>query len=149
MTVFTRFDELSLGDEITGRTYTCDNVQLMLYNASLWNGHRIHYDHPYATEVEGYSGLVIAGPLIGDWLSQCVMEWIGDAGELKRFSYSNRAASYVGETFTSGAKVVAFDRQSLSVELELFVRNGQSEIVAPGSAIVQLPQASTTPRSPR
>jgi hydroxyacyl-ACP dehydratase HTD2-like protein with hotdog domain len=29
-----------------------------------FNGHRIHYDYPYVTGTEGYSGLVVHGPLI-------------------------------------------------------------------------------------
>jgi 3-methylfumaryl-CoA hydratase len=29
-----------------------------------YNAHRIHYDHPYATGVEGYPGLVVHGPLL-------------------------------------------------------------------------------------
>lgn len=29
-----------------------------------FNGHRIHYDLPYATQGEGYPGLVVHGPLI-------------------------------------------------------------------------------------
>ena len=28
-----------------------------------YNGHRIHYDHPYVTEREGYPGLLVHGPL--------------------------------------------------------------------------------------
>ena len=39
------------------------SVMLFRYSAVTFNGHRIHYDHPYATEVEGYSGLVVHGPL--------------------------------------------------------------------------------------
>ena len=38
-------------------------VTLFRYSALTFNGHRIHYDHPYATEVEGYPGLVVHGPL--------------------------------------------------------------------------------------
>ena len=34
------------------------------YSAVTFNGHRIHYDHPYVTTVEGYPGLVVHGPLI-------------------------------------------------------------------------------------
>lgn len=37
---------------------------LFRYSAITFNGHRIHYDHPYATETEGYPGLVVHGPLI-------------------------------------------------------------------------------------
>ena len=37
---------------------------LFRYSAVTFNGHRIHYDHPYATGVEGYPDLVVHGPLI-------------------------------------------------------------------------------------
>ncbi|NMG42514.1 acyl-CoA dehydrogenase [Aromatoleum toluvorans] len=40
-----------------------DPVLLFRYSALTFNGHRIHYDHPYATGVEGYPGLVFHGPL--------------------------------------------------------------------------------------
>ena len=46
------------------RQHNCDNIQLFLYNAALWNAHRIHFDYPYATEIEGYPGLVVHGPLL-------------------------------------------------------------------------------------
>lgn len=36
---------------------------LFRYSALTFNGHRIHYDRPYATGVEGYPGLVVHGPL--------------------------------------------------------------------------------------
>jgi 3-methylfumaryl-CoA hydratase len=37
---------------------------LFRYSALTFNGHRIHYDHPYVTEVEGYPGLIVHGPLL-------------------------------------------------------------------------------------
>ena len=45
-----------------------DPVLLFRYSAVTFNGHRIHYDHPYATQVEGYPGLVVHGPLIATLL---------------------------------------------------------------------------------
>lgn len=45
-----------------------DPVLLFRYSALTGNGHRIHYDHPYATKVEGYPGLVVHGPLIATLL---------------------------------------------------------------------------------
>lgn len=45
-----------------------DPVLLFRYSALTFNGHRIHYDHPYATRVEGYPGLVVHGPLIATLL---------------------------------------------------------------------------------
>ncbi|MGV7031988.1 FAS1-like dehydratase domain-containing protein [Methylobacterium symbioticum] len=41
---------------------------LFRYSALTFNGHRIHYDRAYATEVEGYPGLVVHGPLQATWL---------------------------------------------------------------------------------
>ncbi|WP_337184055.1 MaoC family dehydratase N-terminal domain-containing protein [Shinella sp.] len=40
-----------------------DATMLFRYSALTFNGHRIHYDHPYATGVEGYDGLVVHGPM--------------------------------------------------------------------------------------
>ena len=38
-------------------------VLLFRYSALTFNGHRIHYDLPYATGEEGYAGLVVHGPI--------------------------------------------------------------------------------------
>ena len=45
------------------RTVTPDPVLLFRFSALTFNGHRIHYDRPYALEVECYPGLVVHGPL--------------------------------------------------------------------------------------
>ena len=45
-----------------------DPLLLFRYSAVTFNGHRIHYDHPYTTRVEGYPGLVVHGPLIATLL---------------------------------------------------------------------------------
>ncbi len=45
-----------------------DDVLLFRYSALTFNGHRIHYDRKYVTEVEGYPGLVVHGPLIATLL---------------------------------------------------------------------------------
>ena len=42
---------------------TADAVLLFRYSAVTFNGHRIHYDRPYVTGVEGYPGLIVHGPL--------------------------------------------------------------------------------------
>ena len=47
---------------------TPDPVLLFRYSALTFNGHRIHFDLPYATGVEGYPGLVVHGPLQAIWM---------------------------------------------------------------------------------
>ena len=50
------------------RTIVPDDVLLFRYSALTFNGHRIHYDRQYVTQVEGYPGLVVHGPLIATLL---------------------------------------------------------------------------------
>ncbi len=45
------------------RTIHPDPVLLFRFSALTFIGHRIHYDHLYATETEGYPGLLVHGPL--------------------------------------------------------------------------------------
>ncbi len=45
------------------RQHVADEVTLFRYSALTFNGHRIHYDLPYVTGVEGYPGLVVNGGL--------------------------------------------------------------------------------------
>ena len=45
-----------------------DAVLLFRYSALTFNGHRIHYDRRYVTEMEGYPGLIVHGPLIATLL---------------------------------------------------------------------------------
>jgi 3-methylfumaryl-CoA hydratase len=44
--------------------FRADPVALQRFSAATSNPHRIHYDHPYATSVERYPGLVVHGPLL-------------------------------------------------------------------------------------
>ena len=49
-----------------------DPVLLFRYSALTFNGHRIHYDRRYMTEVEDYPGLIVHGPLIATLLTGLV-----------------------------------------------------------------------------
>ena len=49
-----------------------DDVLLFRYSALTFNGHRIHYDRRYVTEVEGYPGLIVHGPLLATLLLDLV-----------------------------------------------------------------------------
>jgi hydroxyacyl-ACP dehydratase HTD2-like protein with hotdog domain len=51
-----------------------DPVMLFRYSALTFNSHRIHYDRSYVTEVEGYPGLVVHGPLVATMLMQLAQQ---------------------------------------------------------------------------
>ena len=55
-------------NETFSRRIVPDPVLLFRFSALTFNGHRIHYDRTYVTEVEGYPGLIVHGPLIATLL---------------------------------------------------------------------------------
>ena len=61
------------------RTITPDDVLLFRYSALTFNGHRIHYDRQYVTQVEGYPGLIVHGPLIATLLMDLLRRQLPDA----------------------------------------------------------------------
>jgi 3-methylfumaryl-CoA hydratase len=72
-----------------------DDVLLFRYSALTFNGHRIHYDRRYATEVEGYPGLVVHGPLLATLLVDLVRANM-PAATVTRFEF--RAVSPIFDT---------------------------------------------------
>lgn len=59
------------------RRFTPTSTLLFRYSALTFNGHRIHYDAPYAREVEGYPGLVVHGPLLATVLCEFAVDLAG------------------------------------------------------------------------
>ena len=130
-------ESIEVGETLPERVHQPGIAELFLYNAVLFNAHRIHFDERYAREVEGYPGLVVAGPQQGEWLAERVIEWMGEAGSLVGFSYQNRRAAYLGERLRAGGRVTAVDRERAEVELELEIRNDAGQVVTPGRARVR------------
>ena len=63
-----------------------DDVLLFRYSALTFNGHRIHYDRRYVTQVEGYPGLIVHGPLIVTLLLDLLRKNLPDAS-LSHFEF--------------------------------------------------------------
>lgn len=72
-----------------------DDVLLFRYSALTFNGHRIHYDRRYATDVEGYPGLVVHGPLLATMLLELVR---ANAPSVKVTRFTFRAVSPLFDT---------------------------------------------------
>ena len=68
------------------RKWIPDDVLLFRYSALTFNGHRIHYDRRYVTEVEGYPGLVIHGPLVATLLLDLLRRQLPDA-DVARYEF--------------------------------------------------------------
>ncbi|WP_122075738.1 acyl dehydratase [Pseudophaeobacter sp. EL27] len=68
-------------DEEVARQVSFSSTLLFRYSALTFNGHRIHYDLDYAREVEGYTGLVVHGPLLAQQLMLLAEELMGPLAE--------------------------------------------------------------------
>ena len=70
------------------------NAPPFRYSALTFNGHRIHYDRKYVTEVEGYPGLIVHGPLIATLLMDLVLAYLPAADVATfRFRWSGRRST--------------------------------------------------------
>ncbi len=67
-------------------------LMLFRYSALTFNGHRIHYDYPYARDVEHYPGLVIHGPLQATLLLNIAARFFGRSPQSFTFRGINPAA---------------------------------------------------------
>ena len=63
-----------------------DDVLLFRYSALTFNSHRIHYDRRYVTEVEGYPGLIVHGPLIATLLADLARDNVAPRA-IEKFSF--------------------------------------------------------------
>lgn len=71
---------------------------LFRYSALTFNGHRIHYDRRYVTEVEGYPGLIVHGPLQAVLLCDYATELRG--APPSRFSFRGLSPLFDDDAFS-------------------------------------------------
>lgn len=101
-------------------------TMLFRYSAITFNGHRIHYDLPYATEAEGYEGLVVHGPLQATILLNLATSRGNSIPSV--FRYKGVAAAIAGRelTFRAGIDGQRFWTQGAagSVHMEAEIERG-------------------------
>ena len=112
-------------DPGTARTIVPDPVLLFRFSALTFNGHRIHYDQPYVTGVEGYPGLIVHGPLMG--LLQIELARRASAGRAPR-SFEFRALSPV----FAGAPMTVAARREADGSLATWIANAQGGLAQQG-----------------
>lgn len=82
------------GESVSQREGRPEEPLLFRFSAITFNAHRIHYDLPYATAVEGYPGLVVHGPLTSLQLAQHVETSVG--ARLSRWQFKATAPMFAG-----------------------------------------------------
>lgn len=82
-----------------------DGVLLFRYSAVTFNSHRIHYDYPYATEVEGYPGLVVQGQLIAT-LSLRAFCRANPEKQMLSYAYRSQRPLFSGQSFQVAGNII-------------------------------------------
>jgi 3-methylfumaryl-CoA hydratase len=90
-----------------------DEVLLFRYSALTFNGYRIHYDRRFATEVQGYPGLVVHAPLIATLLADLLRRHLPQA-DVSSFVFRAARPLFDGVVFTLCGRP---DEDGRSVEL--------------------------------
>ncbi|MEU4595986.1 MaoC family dehydratase N-terminal domain-containing protein [Nocardia sp. NPDC023988] len=96
-----------------------DPSLLARFSAATANAHRIHYDWPYATGVEGYPGLVVHGPLQAITLAE--IHRLMHGAPVRGLRHRGRAPLFCGQP----ARLLATEVPD-GVALELFGPGGES-----------------------
>lgn len=105
-----------------------DPLLLFRYSAVTFNGHRIHYDQPYATKVEGYPGLVVHGPLIATLLVELLRRERPDVA-LRTYSFKAMRPLFDTASFETCGTVLADGRSA-----RLWTRDAEGAITMDATA---------------
>jgi 3-methylfumaryl-CoA hydratase len=107
------------------RTLTPDARLLFRYSALTFNTHRIHYDAPYAEQVERYRGLVVHGPLTASLLLQLAAKELGE-NRLRSFAFRGLSPAIAGEPL----HLVMRAKDEAEFELAAFAQDGRQVTAA-------------------
>jgi 3-methylfumaryl-CoA hydratase len=135
------WEEVQEGDEVSAMLRRTTPVQVFLYGAVKGNSHLIHYDRDYAQR-EGLPERVAQGDLLGDFLCQLAVRWMGPSGRLRRFAYEVRGPGFIGEEIVHRGRVERKWRDADGtglVTLGLWSEGTKGRLCLRGSATVTLP----------
>jgi hydroxyacyl-ACP dehydratase HTD2-like protein with hotdog domain len=144
------FEEVAVGDRLPVGTETPTEMQLFFFSAATYNGHRIHYDHRFATEFEGHPAIVVQGPLQVALIARTLTDWAGPRGRLASLGLQNRAGAYPGEELRIQGTVVGKREEGglALVDIELTEEKGDGVLLIPATATVSLPRRDVVATGP-
>jgi 3-methylfumaryl-CoA hydratase len=112
------------------RRIKADEVMLFRYSALTFNGHRIHYDRPYVTEVEGYPGLIVHGPLLATLLLEQIRRELPDA-RVKSFRFRAIRPTFDINPFSVHGKLEEGGR------VRIWARDHEGWLTMDGEAVIE------------
>ena len=145
------WEDVKEGDEVTPLSKVATTQMLVKWAGASSDFNPLHYEDTFAAS-QGVGKPIVHGQLKRSWLVQLVSDWIGEAGDIKKFSCQFRGLDYPrlmkdlfepqdGETWWCKGKVTKKyeDGESHLADCEIWIENGKGEITTRGGATVALP----------
>ena len=145
------WEDVEVDSEVTPLPKIATSQMLVKWAGASGDFNPIHYDDVFA-EASKLGTRVIHGALKRQWLVQLMTDWIGEQGDLKKFSCQYRSFDYPrlmktmaepqdGETWMCKGKVTKKNVEDAEhlVDCDIWVENGKGEATTLGKATVVLP----------
>lgn len=145
------YEDVQEGMEITPLNKIATTRTLVKYAGAVCDFIPLHYEDDFAKS-QRIKAPIVHGSLKCAWLGHLLMDWIGEEGVLKKYSYQYRGMDFPrkmktfskpqdGETWQCGGEVIKKYVQGDEnlVECKIWVKNGKGGITVPGTATVALP----------
>nr|WP_245555582.1 MaoC family dehydratase N-terminal domain-containing protein [Gordonia soli] len=94
--------DLVTGDAPWSAEPAPEATTLFRYSALTSNSHRIHYDRPYVSDVEGYPDIVVHGPLLATYLADLAR--LRGRRQLREFTFRLTRPIFLGDRFRAEAR---------------------------------------------
>ncbi len=107
---------------------TYGTLELFLFSAAGWHPHRIHFDQPYATGVEGHEAVVVHGPLQAVNAVDALLDALDVPVTVRSLTYRHRALLTVGQEAAVTARVKSVEEDGSTATFEVWMeRAGDGE----------------------
>ena len=133
------FENIKVGDKIPSLTKDITQVGMVMYSAATWDFARVHYDKDFVQSRRRDKPFV-DGQMLGAYLAQMMMDWIGDNGTLKKMDFRFRKMLTAGDRIICRGTVAekSADNDRKLVKCDLWIEDqGGEKVLAPASAFVE------------
>ncbi|MBW2096387.1 MAG: hypothetical protein JRI80_16040 [Deltaproteobacteria bacterium] len=132
-----RYGEINVGDEIPGFSKEINCLVNVVYQAATWDFARIHYDYKFV-ESMGFPAPFPDGAMYSAYLAKMVTDWIGDAGEIRKFSFRFQNLIFIDDSITcSGVVTKKYQADGGNyVECSLSVENQEGKMIIDSASVL-------------
>ena len=145
------WEDVEVGNEVIPLSKVASRQMLVKWAGASGDFNPLHYEDTFAAS-QGVGKPIVHGQLKRAWLVQLMTDWIGEQGELRKFSCQFRAMDYPrlmkdmlepqeGETWWCKGKVTKkyIEADKHCVDCDIWTENGKGEVTTRSNATVVLP----------